>query len=134
MARDEIAQLIAALGIEHGKQQLHEDFPFMTGAVERPPDAMQLRSHELVMQVPCSGREIEKALAAISQAFLLNDVPALDQFAQHAAKRLLGDLQYVEKLGNAHAGIAADEMQDAVMSAAKAQAAQNGIGVAGEIA
>ena len=84
-AGHEVAQLIAALGIEQGEQKLLQCFLFVSRAIERPPDAMQLRSHELAMQVRSSGREIQKTLAAIGQAFLLNDIASFDQFAQHAA-------------------------------------------------
>ena len=126
--------MISALGIEHGEQQLLQRVPPVTGAIERASDAMQLRSHELPVQDRSLRREIKQALTAIKGAFLLNDISSLDQFAQNATQGLLGDLKYVEKLGDAHAGISADEMQDAMMSATKADGAQDRVGISGEIA
>src|SRR5688572_16294414 len=106
----------------------------MARAIECTPDAMQLRSHELPVQIDPALRQIEQAPAAIKRTFLLHDIAPLDQFAQHAAERLLGDLQNVEKLGNPHAGIAADEMQDSVMGAPEADGAEDDVGIGSEIA
>ena len=51
-----------------------------------------------------------------------------------AAKRLLGDTQDVEEIGDLEAGIAVDEMHDPVMGAAEAENFEFIIGVTDEVA
>ena len=73
-------------------------------------------------------------MTAIDRARHLLDIAHIDQFLQHAAEALLGDLQDVEKVGDRHAGIAADEMHDAVMRTTEIEARQHGIRVGDEVA
>ncbi|MNY53681.1 hypothetical protein D3C86_1894560 [compost metagenome] len=47
---------------------------------------------------------------------------------------MLGDLQRVEKVSDRHAGLAVDEVQDAVMRAAKTAFFQDGVRIGGEVA
>ena len=81
-----------------------------------------------------AGLDIEQPLAAIVGALALHDVALVDQLLEHAAERLLGDLENVEQIGDLHAGIAVDEMQHAVMRAAEAELGQHLVGIADEIA
>ena len=68
------------------------------------------------------------------RALLLHDVALVDQLLEHAAERLLGDLQDIEQLGDLHARIAVDEMQHAVVRAAEAELGQHLVGIADEVA
>src|SRR5262249_41205058 len=77
---------------------------------------------------------IEQPLAAIVRALLLRHIALVDELLEHAAERLLGDLQDVEQLSNLHAGVAVDEMQDSVMSAAEATFRQHVVRIADEVA
>ena len=79
-------------------------------------------------------REIEQPLPAVLLARPLIDIALLDQFAQHPAEALLGDAENVEQLRHRHAGIAADEMHDAMMRAPEAEFGQDGVGIGDEIA
>src|SRR2546430_475533 len=67
-------------------------------------------------------------------ALALLDVALVDQLLEHAAKRLLGDLEDVEQRRNLHARVAIDEMQHPVMRAAEAELRQHVVGVADEVA
>ena len=79
-------------------------------------------------------RHVEQALAAVLRALLLHHVALVDELLEHAAERLLGDVEDVEQVGNLHAGIAVDEMQHPVMGAAEAELVQHLVGIADEIA
>ena len=93
-----------------------------------------LQAGKLERQRLAFRRHIEQALAAVLRAFLLHHVALVDQLLEHAAERLLGDVEDVEQVGDLHAGIAVDEMQHAVMGAAEAELGQHLVGVADEIA
>jgi DNA-binding response OmpR family regulator len=77
---------------------------------------------------------VQQALAAIGGAGALHDIAVVDELAQYAPQALLGDLQDVEEIRDAHAGMAVHEMQHAVMRAAEADAREDLVGVADEIA
>ena len=79
-------------------------------------------------------RNVQQAFATIREPSLLNDVALIDQLLQDAGQGLLGDLQYIQQIGDAKSRISTDEMQDAVMGAAKPVALKDSIGIAGEIA
>ena len=57
----------------------------------------------------------------------------VDQLFQHPRQALLGDLENVEQFGDGKARHAVDEMQHAMMRAAKAVTGQNLIGVRREV-
>ena len=59
---------------------------------------------------PAVGR-VEEALAAVTAARPLLDEAGVDQLLQDAAEALLGDLQNVEEVGDADAGMAVDEVE-----------------------
>jgi len=67
-------------------------------------------------------------------ALLLQHVTLVDQLLEYAAERLLRDLENVQQLGDLHAGVAVDEMQDPVMRAAEPEFGQHVIGIADEVA
>src|SRR3954462_15411778 len=69
----------------------------------------------------------------IVRPFLLDDIAFIDELLEHAAKRLLGDAQDVEQVGNLHARVPVDEMQHPVMRAAEPEFLQNVVGVRGEV-
>ena len=71
---------------------------------------------------------IKKPLASIALAFLLQNVTFVDELLEDAAERLLGDAQNVEQVGDLHAGIAIDEMQHAMVRAAKLSFARTSSG------
>ena len=49
------------------------------------------------------GGDVEQPLAAVVGALLLHHIALVDELLEHAAERLLGDLQDVEQLGDLHA-------------------------------
>ena len=79
-------------------------------------------------------RDVKQALAAVVRALLLQHVALVDQLLEHAAERLLGDVQDVEQVGDLHARVAVDEMQHPVVGAAEAELEQHLVRVADEIA
>ena len=82
---------------------------------------------------PLAGHE-QQPLPAVGRAFLLLDIAFVDELLEHAAERLLGDLQDAEKLGDFHSGIAVDEVQDTMMGPPESELGQHLVGVADEIA
>ena len=101
---------------------------------ERAGDALGLQAGELHRQRLALRRDVEQALAAVVLALLLHDVALVDQLLEHAAERLLGDLQDVEQVGDLHAGMAVDEVQHPVMRPAEAELGQHVVGIADEVA
>ncbi len=102
--------------------------------VEHAADARGLQPGKLHRQRFAGGAGIKQPLAAIVGALLLHDIAFIDQLLEHAAERLLGDFQNIEQLGDLHAGIAIDEMQDAMVRAAEAELFQHLVGIADEVA
>ena len=76
---------------------------------------------------------VEQALAAVGLAGLLFDIAVVDQLAQHAGKALLGDFQDIEQVGNRHAGLEVDEIQDAVVGPAETLPFKQCISIADEV-
>ena len=101
---------------------------------ERAGDPLGLQAGKLHRQRLALRRDVEQPLAAVVRALLLHHVALVDQLLEHAAERLLGDLQDVEQVGDLHARIAVDEMQHAVVRAAEAELGQHLVGVADEVA
>ncbi len=101
---------------------------------ERARDALGLQAGELHRQRFALRRDVEQALAAVVRALLLQHVALVDELLEHAAERLLGDLQDVEQVGDLHAGIAVDEMQHPVVRAAEAELGQHVVRIADEVA
>src|ERR1700676_5223543 len=84
-------------------------------------DARGLQSGKLHRQPLARRADVKQPLAAIVGALFLHDITIVDELLEHAAERLLGDLQDVEQFGDFHAGIAVDEMQHAMVRPAKAE-------------
>src|SRR5258708_3989196 len=76
---------------------------------------------------------MEQPLTAVIGARPLHDVALVDQLLEHAAEGLLGDLENIKELRDLHSGIAIDEMQYAVMSAAKSELLERIVRVTDEI-
>ena len=70
----------------------------------------------------------------VLRAFFLHHEALIDQLLEHAAERLLGDVEDLQQVGDLHAGIAVDEMQHPVMGAAEGELAEHLVRVADEIA
>ena len=134
-ARDQPQHALAIVGVDHGGEEAARRLmrvgpEFAEGAV----DALGLQAGELERQRLALRRHVEQALAAVLRALLLHHVALVDQLLEHAAERLLGDVEDVEQVGDLHAGIAVDEMQHPVMGAAEAELGEHLVGVADEIA
>jgi hypothetical protein len=64
----------------------------------------------------------------------LQHIVLVHELLQHAAQRLFGDFENIEKVGHFHSGMAGDEMQDAVVRAPEAEFGERLIGIADEVA
>src|SRR4029077_4765200 len=106
-----------------------------TGAefVEHAADPHCLQPGKLERQRFAGGADIKQPLTAVG-ALLLDDVALVDKLLEDAAERLLGDFQNVEQLSDFHTRVAINEMQHAMVRAAKAELVQKLIGVADEVA
>ena len=82
------------------------------------------------------GRPVDEAAARLCflLAFPLIDIALLYELAENPSKALLGDAQYVEQLSNRQPGIAADEMDNAMVRPSEAELLEDGIRVGNEIA
>src|SRR6185437_5098629 len=126
---------VAAVRVDHGGEKLARGI-MRAGADlgERLRDASGLQAREPQRELgPLRGR-VEQALAAIALAFLLLDVAFVDQLLEHAAERLLGDLENVEQRRDLHTWVAIDEMQHAMVGTAEAELRQHLVGIADEVA
>ena len=103
---------------------------FVQGAGEAPG----LQKREVAREGFALDRQIEQPLAAVSGPGLLSHVAVVNEVAQYAAKALLGDLQDIEQVRDAHAGMAIDEMKHAMVRAAEAEPGKQFVGVADEVA
>jgi hypothetical protein len=77
---------------------------------------------------------MQTAFPSIGVARSLDDETALDKLAQDAREALLRDVENEEQVSDPEAGIAGDEMQDAMMRATVAELGQDGVGVTREVA
>ena len=62
-----------------------------------------LQAGELERQRLALRRHEQEPLAAVLRAFLLHHVALIDQLLEHAAERLLGDVEDLEQVGDLHA-------------------------------
>ena len=95
------------------------------------PSPLRLRQHSFEIAPLC--RQFEETLAAIVRAGLLQDELLPNQLAEDAAQALLGDAQDRQELADGHPRVSSDEMNDAVMGAAKTVSRQDRVGLGGEI-
>ncbi len=100
---------------------------------ERPADAGDLGRHQALAQLLARLREKKQALAPVGFTLFPADIALVDQFLEHSRQALFGDPQYVEQLGDCHAGVAAYEMHHPVMGAAEAEFLQDFIRFRDEI-
>ena len=95
---------VAAAGIDHGDQEAARVLVRARAELgKRARDPLGLQAGELHGQRFAFRRGIKKALAAVVLAFLLHDIALVDELLEHAAERLLGDVQDVEQVGDLHA-------------------------------
>src|SRR5204863_155280 len=73
-------------------------------------------------------------IAAIALAGLLHDPPLIHELLENAGQALLRNLQNLQQVGDAKAGMAIDEMQHAVMRASETELGQRRIRLPGEVA
>src|SRR5262245_44471722 len=126
---------VAMVGVDHGGEEAAGRLVRVRPELgERMRDARSLQPGELHGERLALRRDIEQALAPVVRALLLHHVALVDELLEHAAERLLGDLEDVEQLRNLHAGIAVDEMQHPVMSAPEIEFRQHVVGIADEVA
>src|SRR5690606_28676913 len=97
-------------------------------------DAALLRMEEAQREGAACGGRIEQALAAVDRAGQLLDEAAIDELLEDAAETLLGELEDIEEIGDADAGMPVEEVDDAMMGAAEAVAEKRRVGVGGEVA
>src|SRR5690606_36454576 len=122
-------------GVDHGSEELARGLASARPVfVQRAGNAAGLQKREIACERFALCGEMEQALAAVGLSSLLHDVALFNEIAQHASEALLGDLEDVEQVRDAHAGVAVDEMQHAMMRAAEAQPREALIGVADEVA
>ncbi len=134
-ARNEPQQAVALLGIDHGGEKLAGHLVGVRPQFgQRPRDARGLQTGKLHRQGLALRRDEQQALAPVVCALALQDVALVDELLEHAAERLLGDLQDVEQFGDLHAGIAIDEMQHPVVRPPEAEFLQHIVGIADEVA
>ena len=127
--------MLAVFGIDHASEKAARRVARAGAELgDDAGNARGLQAGKFQGQRLASGADIKKPLAAIVGAFLLHDIAFVDQLLEHAAKRLLGNLQNLQQLRNFHAGIAVDEMQDTVMGAAEAELRQHFVRIADKIA
>src|SRR5690348_5446513 len=104
-----------------------------TEFAERAIDPLRLQIGKSQRKRLTLRRHVKQALPPILLAFPLQHVALVDELLEHTPERLLGDVQDFEQVGNFHSGIAVDEMENAMVRAAKAEFQQNFIGIADEI-
>src|SRR5262245_36373427 len=133
-SRDEPQHRVAVVGVDHGGEEAAGRL-----VAVRPDPGAQVRgaaglpARELHGERLAFRRDVEQALAPVVRTLLLHHVALVDELLEHAAERLLGDLEDVEQLRNLHAGIAIDEMQHPVMGAPETEFRQHVVGIADEI-
>lgn len=103
-------------------------------AVHGAADAARLRFAQRQRQFAARKGGVEPALAAVFRSGHLTDIAAIDKLFQYARKALLGDLQGFQKIGDGHARLAGDEIDDAVVSAPEAYALKDRVRIGGEVA
>src|SRR5476651_840561 len=134
-ARDQTQHTLAIVGIDHGGEKAPRRLvragpEFGEGAI----DAHRLQAGELKCQRLPFRRHKQQPLTAVLRAFLLHHEALVDQLLEHAAERLLGDVEDLEQVSDLHAGVAVDEMQHPVMGAPKGELGKHFVRIADEIA
>ena len=97
---------------------------------ENAPEPLRLKLRNIERQGGAGLRWVKLALPAVDDAGAHFHIALVAQFLEYAVEALFGDLQNIEKLGDGEARTPADEMQDAVMGAAKAVIFEQPVGIA----
>ena len=93
-----------------------------------------MQAGEVEGQLPSFAGRKKEALAPVARAGTHIDIAAVEQVLHHAIETLFGDLEDVQQLGHRQSRPAADEVQHPVMRAAEAEAVQQTVCIAHEIA
>src|SRR3974390_1320203 len=122
------------IGVDHGsKKAARRLVRTGTELTEHAGNALSLQACGLERQRLAFRRDEQQALPAILRAFLLNHVTLVDQLLEHAAERLLCNIEDLQEVGDLHAWIAVDKMQHPVMSTAEAELGQHLVRIADEV-
>src|SRR5215216_1158528 len=133
--RDQAQHVVPSIRIEQGGEKPARRVVRARAEVgQRPRNPRGLQPGELHGQGFAFRGDVKKALAPVVLAFLLHHVALLDELLEDAAQRLFGDLQHDQEIGHLHAGVAVDEMQDAVVGPPEGESRKHFIGIADEVA
>src|SRR6202142_3406304 len=134
-ARDQTQHALAVIGVDHGGEKTPRRLMRVWAELgEGAIDALRLQAGELERQGLALRRHIQETLPPVLRAFLLHHEALIDQLLEHAAERLLGDVEDLQQVGDLHAGIAVDEMQHPVMGAPEGELRKHFVRIADEIA
>ena len=131
---DQSLDTLAILLADHGEEKAtSHGVGSWSGFVKRQLDAAHLQVGEFVGK-PGAFRSCEKqSFTSVGLARSLCHEAFVDQLLEDAGEALFGDLEDMQKIRDPEAGVAVDEMQDAMVRAAKAILFEHLIGVVGEI-
>jgi hypothetical protein len=102
--------------------------------LERQSEPPRLNHGQPQRQALAVRRRIKLPASAIQRPGSDLDEVLVDEFPQHAVEALLGDPQYLQKLGDRQPRPPADKIENAMMSASKSVSLEQPIGVADKIA
>ena len=103
-ARDQAQHAFTIVGVDHRGEKSPRRFVRVRAEfAESAVDALGLQIGQLERQRLALRRHEQQPLAAVLRALLLHDVTLIDQLLEHAAERLLGDVEDVEQVGDLHA-------------------------------
>src|SRR5450755_4795587 len=126
---------LAVIGVDHGDEETPRRLMRVWAELgEGAVDTLRLQAGKLERQGLALRRHIQETLPPVLRAFLLHHEALIDQLLEHAAERLLGDVENLQQVGDLHAGIAVDEMQHPVMGAPEAELGEHLVRIADEIA
>jgi hypothetical protein len=123
------------MGLDHGEKKTARHLVGLRARqLECAGDAVDLEFSQFIGQTHAFRGQVKPPLTQVGGTWALLDEPFFPQVLENTGEALLGNLEDVQQFGNFQAGIAVDEMQDAVMCAPEPIPLQNRIGIAGEIA
>jgi hypothetical protein len=132
---DQGGDLVALGGVDHAARNSAPSRSAGTAFVKRTCRAARLQKCEQSRSASVSALRSDRAGAGGGlRPRLLLDEAGVDQLLQHAAEALLGDLENVEEVGDAHAGVAVDEMETRWCARPKPSPASALVGIADEVA
>lgn len=104
------------------------------GRLQRAAQMIGLKVGQFYSEFTAFACRVQQALAAIFQSGYLLDKTGLDQILEDARQALLGYAQHLQKISHRQAGIAVDEVQNAVMGAAEFEPFKDHVGRSNEVA